>query len=109
MTQLRPTRRTMVAGALAGSGLLALDPSARADPGRGARAAYGAAVRGDALANDPAYARALAERCRMIVPEGGLKWPVIRPNRETFDFAEADRIAAFAGRLGLGLRGHTLA
>ncbi|KQP22182.1 glycoside hydrolase family 10 [Methylobacterium sp. Leaf102] len=114
MTQFGPTRRTMIAGALAGSGLLARDPSARAAPGGPARiesvrATYGAAVRGDALANDPAYAQALAERCRLIVPEGSLKWPVIRPNRDTFDFADADRIAAFASRLGIGLRGHTLA
>ncbi len=109
MTHFRPTRRTMLAGALAGSGLLARGPSALAASGGAARAVYGAAVRGDALANDPAYAKAIAERCRTIVPEGGLKWAVIRPNRETFDFTEADRIAAFAGRLGLGLRGHTLA
>ncbi|GEO99160.1 beta-xylanase [Methylobacterium haplocladii] len=101
----------MIAGGLVGAGLLAFDPSAHAATGTGvpARASYGAAVRGDALANDPAYAEALAARCRVLVPEGGLKWPVIRPNRETFDFGEADRIAAFAGRRGIGLRGHTLA
>ena len=45
----------------------------------------------------------------MLVPEGSLKWPVLRPNRETFDFGDADTIAAFARSNGLGLRGHTLA
>ncbi|GLS46361.1 endo-1,4-beta-xylanase [Methylobacterium brachythecii] len=101
----------MLASSLAAAGLPCLDLSARAAAGPGvlARAVYGAAVRGDALANDPAYAEAVAARCRTIVPEGSLKWPVIRPNRETFDFGDADRIAAFAGRHGIGLRGHTLA
>lgn len=111
MIQPCPTRRQMLAGALAGSSLSALGCSARAASGMrlASRASYGAAVRGDALANDPAYAQALATHCKTLVPEGGLKWPVIRPNRETFDFAEADRIAAFAARHAIGLRGHTLA
>ncbi len=107
MIQPCPTRRQMIAGGLAGTGLLAAGPSVRA--ATSAHAVYGAAVRVEALANDPAYADALAARCRTIVAESALKWPAIRPKRETFDFADADRIAAFARRRGLGLRGHTLA
>lgn len=111
MTQSCPTRRQMIAGGLAGAGLLAVAPSARAAIGTGpsAHASYGAAVRGEALANDPAYAEAVAARCRTIVPESSLKWTAIRPKRETFDFGDADRIAAFASGRGIGLRGHTLA
>ena len=100
---VRPTRRTVLAGVL-GAGLTA--GAAEAAP---RRALYGAAVRNDALSADPDYAAALARRCRLLVPEAALKWPVLRPTREAFDFTQADAVAAFARRHGLGLRGHTLA
>jgi endo-1,4-beta-xylanase len=70
---------------------------------------YGAAVRDDALANEPDYRAALAQHCRQIVGEGGLKWFDIRPTREQFVFDRPDRQIEFAARNGMELRGHTLA
>ena len=109
MKQGPPHRRSVLKGAL--GSILGLEgalahSAAVASP---RKIPFGAAVRGDALAADASYRAALAERCRLLVPEGSLKWPVLRPNRETFDFGDADTIAAFARSNGLGLRGHTLA
>lgn len=115
MIQGPPHRRTILKGALGGilglGGALGLEGTLahRAAVASPRKIPFGAAVRGDALAADAGYRAALAERCRLLVPEGSLKWPVLRPNRETFDFGDADTIAAFARSNGLGLRGHTLA
>jgi len=70
---------------------------------------YGAAVRSGALAQDDAYRAAILERCRVIVPEGEMKWAELRPTRDVFRFENADYVADFARRNGLALRGHTLA
>lgn len=109
MIQGPPHRRTVLKGAL--GGLLGLEGALghRTAVASTRKIPFGAAVRGDALAADAGYRAALAERCRLLVPEGSLKWPVLRPNRDTFDFGDADKIAAFARSNGLGLRGHTLA
>lgn len=110
MMQAPPHRRTVLKGALGGvlgaGGVLGGPTSPEAAP---RRIPYGAAVRESVLDSDPTYAAALVERCRLVVPEGALKWPVLRPTRDAYEFGMADRLAAFARRNGLGLRGHTLA
>ncbi len=72
------------------------------------RIPYGSAVRGDALVDDYDYRTALAERCQLVVPEGGLKWEMIRPSEDRFDFYEGDKLLAFADQNGMKMRGHTL-
>nr|AGU12220.1 Glycosyl hydrolase family 10 [uncultured organism] len=57
---------------------------------------------------DRRYRRVLAKECGVLVPENELKWYVLRPDAETFDFERADRIAAFARKHRMALRGHTL-
>jgi len=104
--QLQPDRRSFMAGAFSSAAVLGgCRPAGAAAP----TAAYGCAVRADMLDRDRAYAAAVASRCRTVVPESALKWLDLRPSPDRFDFANADRIAAFAARHGLGLRGHTLA
>jgi len=44
----------------------------------------------------------------MVEPEDALKWEVLRPGPDTFDFAPADRIVAFANAHAMKVRGHTL-
>lgn len=110
MEQARPiasstTRRAFLGGTLAASALASALPVAAG----ASRALYGAAVRQHALSTNAAYADAIAKRCNLIVPEGSLKWLDLRPSRDRFAFEDADRIAAFAARNGIGLRGHTLA
>lgn len=100
-------RREFVSGGLAA----AIAPLVVPAPGAQAAQSiipYGAAVRGDALVDDPDYRAALMERCSLVVPEGGLKWSELRPTREEFNFFEGDRLMDFAERNGMQMRGHTL-
>jgi endo-1,4-beta-xylanase len=109
MTMLSFSRRQILAGtatfgAMAGTALSGLSAfgTAHGIP-------FGAAVRSDALASDPAYRQAVIDNCQMIVAEGEMKWPDIHPERDKYRFEKADAIAAFARRNNMSLRGHTLA
>jgi endo-1,4-beta-xylanase len=67
----------------------------------------GAAVRPDQL-SEQAYASTLAREFNMVEAEDAMKWWVVRPTRDTFDFRQADRIVDFAQAYGMKVRGHTL-
>ena len=67
----------------------------------------GAAVR-PAQLSEPAYAATLAREFNMLEPEDALKWEVLRPDPESFDFSQADQIVDFALRHNMKVRGHTL-
>jgi endo-1,4-beta-xylanase len=54
------------------------------------------------------YAATLASEFNMLEPEDAMKWWVIRPDRSTFDFTQADQVLAFAETHGMTVRGHTL-
>jgi endo-1,4-beta-xylanase len=69
---------------------------------------YGAAVQSEALASDVAYREAIIANCQMIVPEGDMKWPILRPDRQTFQFEKADALVDFARQNRIEIRGHTL-
>lgn len=70
---------------------------------------YGAAVQADLLASDRAYRAAIIANCQLIVPEGELKWPMLRPARGEYRFEKADALIDFARQNNIGIRGHTLA
>ncbi|PTS88076.1 glycosyl hydrolase, partial [Sphingomonas sp. HMWF008] len=57
---------------------------------------------------NPRYAALVARECGVLVAENEMKWQAIRPSATTFDFRRFDAIAAYAGKHGLALRGHTL-
>lgn len=67
----------------------------------------GAAVRPQRL-SEAAYAATLAREFNLVEPEDAMKWEVIHPLRDRFDFASADRVAGFASEHGMKVRGHTL-
>lgn len=67
----------------------------------------GTAVRADQL-SERAYASTLAREFNMIEAEDAMKWWVVRPDRSTFDFSQADRIVNFAEAHGMKVRGHVL-
>jgi len=67
----------------------------------------GAAVR-PAQLSEPAYASTLAREFNMVEPEDALKWEVVHPERQRFDFSSADQIVDFAIRNKMKVRGHTL-
>lgn len=74
---------------------------------RGSEKLVGAAVRPTQL-SETDYASTLAREFNMLEPEDALKWEVVHPARESFDFSQADRIVDFASRHDMSVRGHTL-
>src|SRR5271166_1826134 len=67
----------------------------------------GTAVRPGQL-SEAAYASTLAREFNMVEPEDALKWEVVHPEPQTFDFYPADQIVDFATGHGMKVRGHTL-
>ncbi|MCK2052574.1 endo-1,4-beta-xylanase [Methylobacterium sp. 37f] len=110
----------MLGGALASGGALILGercasaaaPSWSADSLNAAAArtglAYGAAVNGVTLRQDPAYGRALAREAGILVSENAMKLTYAWRTPENLDLSYADEVAAFARANRQRLRGHTL-
>jgi endo-1,4-beta-xylanase len=74
---------------------------------RGSGMLIGAAVRPEQF-SEAAYASTLAREFNMVEPEDALKWEVVHPERESFDFSPGDQVVDFASRRGMRVRGHTL-
>lgn len=70
--------------------------------------AFGAAVRASQLFADEAFRMAVTRECGTITPEIELKWAYIEPAQGHLDFADADRLAAFAASTGKAMHGHAL-
>lgn len=67
----------------------------------------GAAAR-PSLFPERLYSLILAREFNMVEPEDAMKWWVIRPDRFTYDFTQADRVVGFAETHRMKVRGHTL-
>ncbi len=67
----------------------------------------GTAVRPERL-SEPAYAITLAREYNLVEPEDAMKWWVLRPIRNAFDFRQGDAIIHFAQAHGMKVRGHCL-
>jgi endo-1,4-beta-xylanase len=114
MTTLFPSRRKFLAqtagglaAGLSGFTAFAAEPTSRRI--ESTLIPYGAAVRSGALASDPAYRAAVAGICKIIVPEGEMKWSDIHPGRDEYRFENADALVDFARQNRIEIRGHTLA
>ncbi|WP_062016267.1 endo-1,4-beta-xylanase [Aureimonas sp. AU4] len=97
------TRRSLLGGAAA--------LAATIGPSRVARAAapvpFGAAIQSNFFDSDPAYAQVFLDRCDLVLPMNELKFPMLRPTRESFEFGPADRLVDWARSNGKTSRGHT--
>jgi endo-1,4-beta-xylanase len=67
----------------------------------------GAAAR-PAQLSEASYAATLAREFNMLEPEDAMKWEVLRPGPQSFDFSQADQVVDFALRHNMKVRGHTL-
>lgn len=56
----------------------------------------------------PTFAELLAEQASIVVPENEMKWQIIHPEPDRFDFSRADALLSFAKQHGQKLRGHNL-
>ncbi|MBO0661633.1 endo-1,4-beta-xylanase [Jiella sp. MQZ9-1] len=100
------TRRSVLANAAA----LAALPGAIWGTGRPARAAgkpvpFGSAIQFNLMDGDPAYRQLFVDHCDLIMPMNALKFDLLRPTREVWNFAPADKIVDFALRHGKTSRG----
>lgn len=83
-------------------------PASLKDLARAKGVAFGTALPARALDDGP-YAALVARECGALVCENETKLYAIKPDREdAWRFAPADRLAAYAERHGMILRGHTL-
>jgi endo-1,4-beta-xylanase len=69
---------------------------------------YGAALQATQIEKDPAFAKAIARECNILVPERELKWRILRPRPSAYNFAPADQLLKFAQANQMKMRGHTL-
>jgi endo-1,4-beta-xylanase len=69
---------------------------------------YGAALQTTQIEKDPAFAKAIARECNILVPERELKWRILRPRPSVYNFAPADQLLKFAQANQMQMRGHTL-
>src|ERR1700681_121859 len=74
---------------------------------QGSQILIGTAVRPSQL-SEALYASTLAREFNMVEPEDALKWEIVHPQRNEFDFSQADQILEFAVLHGMKIRGHTL-
>ncbi len=58
--------------------------------------------------SDPPYKALVVSQADLLVPGLALKWDVLRPTPETFDFSQGDWNLNFARQNNMKLRGHTL-
>ena len=68
----------------------------------------GAACAVKPLLEEAPYREVLAREFNVVTAENCMKFMYLQPERGRFDFADADRIAAFAREHAMRLRGHTL-
>jgi endo-1,4-beta-xylanase len=66
----------------------------------------GCAVKMNPFRDDEAFRKLLAEQYSIVVPENCLKWNMLRPTVDTYNFADADSLVAFAEAHGMKIRGH---
>ncbi len=69
---------------------------------------FGAATQKSYLISDPTFADMFAQQCGILVPEGELKWNVLRPTLDSYNFAPADWLYDFTRQHQMKFRGHTL-
>lgn len=72
------------------------------------RLAIGTAVGMDALDKDPAYRRLVGGQFSAVTPENVMKWEVVEPTRDTYDWSQGDQLVDFARANHQQVRGHTL-
>lgn len=68
----------------------------------------GTAVNGEVLDKDEDYANLIKNEFSLITPENEMKFSVIHPDVDKFDFSESDKIVKFALENDIKVRGHTL-
>lgn len=109
MTRLGLSRRAVLGSSLVltAAPAMAAERSLR-DLAAAKGVVFGAAIEPRAVADDPAFADLLGRHCGSFTAENAMKWNALRPARDSFTFAEADAVVAFARRQGAQAYGHAM-
>ncbi|MDT0345876.1 endo-1,4-beta-xylanase [Streptomyces litchfieldiae] len=99
-------------GVLTATGLVTMSGTANAASTLGAAAAekgryFGTAVAANRL-SEPDYVATLNREFNSVTPENEMKWDALEPSRNSFNYANADRIVSHARSQNMMVRGHTL-
>ena len=100
------TRRSLLAGG-AVAGLAAALPGGVTGPARAAapRVPFGAAIQTELMDGGPRYRQLFVEHCDLVMPMNALKFNLLRPTRDIWDFEPADKVVDFALSNGKTSRG----
>src|SRR5437016_2938248 len=66
----------------------------------------GCAVNANLFREDEVFRKLLVEQYNILVPENCMKWNMLRPTAETYNFADAASLEAFAETHKMKMRGH---
>lgn len=77
-------------------------------PAEAAGHRMGYAIDPTVLAADASYGNIVSNDASVVTPENHMKWGLIHPGVDTYDFERADEIVAFAEANGQEVRGHVL-
>ena len=111
---IRPTRRGLLSGVAGIAGLpgggLAAEGTQTSLAAMAARRGifFGAAIEPQSIARDPQFAALISRECSSLTPENHLKWNILRPTPDRFDFSGADAIVSFAQARQARVHGHCL-
>lgn len=84
-------------------------PASAAEPLKHITNRYvGSAVAAGPLGSEADYRSVLTREFSSVTPENEMKWAVVEPNRNQFDWSGADAIVNYARKTGKSVRGHTL-
>lgn len=108
-------RRQFLQGLLGASAVLVTRPSRAALGSRPSLAElaqqrsllWGAAISTEMLAI-PELAALYRQQTNLLVPEWEMKWEILQPSPDRFDFQRPDRLLSFARSYQAQMRGHTL-
>ena len=100
------TRRSLLAGG-AVAGLAAALPGGVTGTARAAapRVPFGAAIQTELMDGGPRYRQLFIEHCDLVMPMNALKFNLLRPTRDIWDFEPAEKVVDFALSNGKTSRG----
>jgi endo-1,4-beta-xylanase len=87
--------------------LFASSPQGLRGPAESAGILVGTAVR-PSLLSEAAYSATLSREFNLIEPEEAMKWWMLRPTSDKFEFGKADEIVRYAHAHDMKVRGHCL-
>ncbi|EAU43216.1 endo-1,4-beta-xylanase [Fulvimarina pelagi HTCC2506] len=101
------TRRSAIKAGLGMAITAATFGGATGAVARDGRVALGGAIQSDYFDSDPRYGKAFLDHYDLVMPMNELKFSMIHPERDRWNFEPADRLVDFATTNGKLTRGHT--